>query len=378
MLDKMKRILLVEADEGLAARLFALLMSSGEYVVSAAPTAQEAAHLLGQQRQDLVLLPIELLPNALPALRDQQPDLPVVALAPPGVLATPDLVGEQVQGILPRGAAEAALLGILGEILGREGSAPAFQPVEHDHPEQMAAALQNAALHEKVLAALVTGDGELRAQTGRLEPTQVEEVAAHVTATWMPGHTAAIQFLRLPTRSGDLLLYTCPLGRAHLLTLTARPETALDELRRQAAALHTALTPHVADSAPARPTPASGKAHWSLDEPPTTYAVVWRAHHRLPLPLQITVRRVLERLAAERGYKLDHLAVRPELVHLLVHCPPGSRIDEVVEQLKEGVAAELRAQSGFTSRLWEKGFYAVPASAPLGESELAPFLQQTP
>lgn len=378
MLDKMKRILLVEADEELAARLFELLVSSGEYVVSAAPGAQEAAHLLAQQRQDLVLLPVELLPEALPALRDQQPDLAVVALAPPGVLATPDLAGQQIQGILPCGAAEAALPGILGAILGREGTAAALQPAENDHPEQIAATLRGAALHEKVLAALVSCDGELRAQTGSLELSQMEEIAAHVTGTWMPGHTAAIQFLRLPTRSGDLLLYTRPLGRSHLLTLAARPEAALGELRRQADSLYEALSAHVTPNGAARPAPIPGKPRWSLEEPPTTYAIVWRAHHRLPLPLQITVRRVLERLAAERGYELGHLAVRPELVHLLVHCPPESRVDEVARQLKEGAAAELRAQSGFTARLWEKGFYAVPADAPLGETELAPFMQQTP
>jgi hypothetical protein len=243
----------------------------------------------------------------------------------------------------------------------------------------MAAALQGARMHEKVLAALVSYGGELRAQAGSLEKSQVDDVAAHVTGTWIPGHTAAIQFLRLPTRSGDLLLYTRPFGRAHLLTLAARPETALSELRRQADALSAALAPHVlSNGAAARPAPIPGKPRWSLAEPPTTYAVVWRAHRPLALPLQITVRRVLERLAAERGFELHHLAVRPELVHLLVHCPPDSRVDEVARQLKEGVAAELRAQSGFTSLLWEKGFYAVPASAPLGEADLAPFMQQTP
>ncbi|NLF65932.1 MAG: hypothetical protein GX579_15165 [Chloroflexi bacterium] len=371
----MKRILLVEPDEGRAARLFEILLSSGEYVISAASTVLEATLLLGRQRQDLVLLPVELLHEALPALRDRQPDLAVVALAPPGVLAAPELAGDQVQGILPRGAAEAALPGILGEILGREGTAPAAPPVEDD-AEQLAATLQGATLHAKVIGALVSCGGELRAHTGRLEPSQVQDVAAHVANTWMPGHTAAIQFLRLPTRSGDLLLYTRPLGSAHLLTLAARPETALGELRRQADALYTALVPHVAADDARAPVPAG--RHWSLEEPPTSYAVVWRAHHSLPLPLQITVRRVLERLASERGFELSHVVVRAELVHFLVHCPPDCRVDEIVRQLKEGVAADLRAQSGFTSRLWEKGFYAVPAAEPLGEHELAPFLQQAP
>ncbi len=372
----MKRILLVEPDEGLAARLFEILLSSGEYVISAASTVLEATLLLGRQRQDLVLLPVELLHEALPVLRDRQPDLAVVALTPPGVLASPDLANEQVQGILPRGAAEAALPGILGELLGREGVTPAVPPVEDDHPEQLTTALQGVALHAKVLGALVSCGGELRAQAGRLEPSQVEEVAAHVAGAWLPGHTAAIQFLRLRTRSGDLLLYTRPLGGAHLLTLAARPETALGELRRQADALYTALAPHIAGNGATAPVQAG--RHWPLEAPPSSYAVVWRAHHSLPLPLQITVRRVLDKLAGERGYELAHVSVRAGLVHFLVHCPTDCRVDEIVRQLKEGVAAELRAQSGFTSRLWEKGFYAVPATEPLGEHELAPFLQQAP
>jgi hypothetical protein len=376
----MKRILLVEPDEQVAARLFELLAASGDYAVSAAPTPHEAALLLGHERQDIALLPVELLPEALPALRDLQPDLAVVALAPPGVLASPELAGEQIQGVLPHGVLETALPGILNELFARESAAqqPAGPSLD-DRSAELAAVLPGVELDEKVLSALVSASGALSACSGALETSQAEEVAAHVASTWLPGHTAAIQFLRLPSRSGDLLLYTRPLGRDYLLTLVARPEAPLGALRRQADSLHAALAPGLLrNGAAPSPVAARDASPAPPDEPPATYAVVWRSLYRMPLPLQLSVRRIIEQLAADHGYPLEHLVVRAGLVHLLVRCPHGCRVDEVVRRLKEGVTAELRAQSGLTSLVWARGFYAVRAGVPLNDAELAPFTAQTP
>lgn len=377
----MKRILLVEPEEQLAAHLFQLLVRSGDYVVSAAPSQREAALIVAEQPQDLALVPVEGLPGALAALRSLQPDLRIVALLPPGVDDAADPYAGQIQGILPRRGLEAALAETLADALGRQVTVTTSPlVVDGANPEAMAALLQGAALHEKVLSALLGRGGELAAHAGTLERQQAAEVAAHVAETWTRGHSVQVQFVRLQSRSSDLLLYTRPLGKEYLLTLAARPEAAVGEMRKQAEALAASLAPIIEPGAPVvvelEPT---GEPRAAIPpEETVSYALVWRAQRSLPRPLEITVRRILERLSAENNCRLDYLEIKAELVHAVIHCPAESSSAWVAQLLKNGSEAEIQAQSGVATRLWEKGYYAVPSDEPLGDAELSLFLQQSP
>jgi REP element-mobilizing transposase RayT len=379
----MKRILLVEPEEQLAAHLFQLLVRSGDFVVSAAPSQREAALIVAEQPQDLAVVPVEVLSGALAVLRSLQPDLRMVALLPPGVDAPPETVAGQLQGVLYRRGLETSLPEVLAAALASEVSVPAAPPVvDGTRPETMAALLQGAALHEKVLSALVGRGGELLAHAGTLEEQQAAEVAAHVAETWTRGHAAQVQFLRLQSRSNDLLLYTRPAGREHLLTLAARPEAAVGEMREQAEALATSLLPVLDRDSSVATEPesaAAGSAAPAADAVSSaSYALVWRAQRPLARPMEITVRKVLEQLAADNACSLVHLEVDGQLVHVVVECPPESSSTWVVRLLKDGSEAEIQAQSGVASRLWEKGYYAVPSVAPLGDVELSLFAQQSP
>jgi hypothetical protein len=402
----MKRILLVEPEDQLAGQLFQLLVRSGDFVVSAAPSQREAALIVAEQAQDLAVVPIDALAGAIAVLRSLQPDLRIVALLPPGVEAPPARYDGQLQGVLHRRGLEAALAEVLAEALSREVAAPAAPlPLAGSEAEMMAALLQRTALHEKVLAALLARGSELVDHGGTLEADQAAEAAARVAESWMHGHAAQVQFLRLQSRSSDLLLYTRAVGRDYLLTLAARPEAAVGEMRAQADQLAAALLAVVEGAGAGEAEPGEAEAEQNdageaaigdaggpdmalegameeaavAEEVETaSYALVWRAERALGRPVEMTVRRVLQELAAAEGCSLTHLQIDGKLVHLVVQCPPETSSTALVRLLKDGSEAEIKAQSGLTARLWEKGYYAVPSHEPLDGVELSLFAQQSP
>lgn len=405
----MKRILLVEPEDQLAGHLFQLLVRSGDFVVSAAPSQREAALIVAEQPQDLAVVPVDALSGAITVLRSLQPDLRIVALLPPGVDAPPIKFDGQLQGILHRSGLEAALPEVLADALSREVPVPASPlPLAGSETEMMAALLQRTALHEKVLTTLLARGSELVNHAGTLEADQAAEAAARVAESWTHGHAAQVQFLRLQTRSSDLLLYTRGVGRDHLLTLAARPEAAVGEMRVQADQLAAALLavlepvegsaaerregePGGVEAAGAEVTSAASTEPAGVDTDPesatdavavaleetASYALVWRAERQLPRPMEMTVRRVLQQLAADNGCTLSHLDVEGKLVHLVIQCPPETGSTWLVRLLKDGSEAEIQAQSGLTARLWEKGYYAVPSTDPLDGVELSLFAQQS-
>jgi hypothetical protein len=373
----MKRILLVEPEEQLAAHLFQLLVRSGDYVVSAAPSQREAALIVAEQPQDLAIVPVDVLPRAISALRSLQPDLRILVLLPPGVDGPPEGIADQIQGVVHRRGLEASLAEAMADALAREMAVPAPTPPHGGaDPEGMAAFLQGAALHEKVLSAMIGRSGELVAHAGTLERTQATEVVEHVAVTWTRGHAVQVQFLRLQSRSSDILLYSRPVTKEYLLTLAARPEAPVGEMRKQAEALATALMPLLEPVAAEAPVsePAAEVAATDPVVDQVSYAVVWRSERPLARPLAITVRRVLERLASEHECQLAYVEVTRELVHAVVHCPPETTGGWVAQLLKDGSEAEMQAQSGVATRLWQQGYYAVPAVEPLGDAELSLFV----
>jgi REP element-mobilizing transposase RayT len=87
------------------------------------------------------------------------------------------------------------------------------------------------------------------------------------------------------------------------------------------------------------------------------------------------LRRALERLAAANACVLTHTLVRPELVHLVVTCPPGRDSAWAAYLFKNGSEQVIQQQFGVAATLWDKGFYAVESADPLATAELNIFLE---
>jgi hypothetical protein len=182
-----------------------------------------------------------------------------------------------------------------------------------------------------------------------------------------------IQFAPLPSRPDDGLLYTRVVTEEYLLTLLAMPETPLRELRlrseRLAAALLEALLGRVNVDGEQMTvdTGLLGKRR--------SFAMVWRPLRPLSPALLIPIRRVFERLAATNACVLMHNDVQPDLVHLVLLCPPDKDSLWASYLFKNGSENIIQQEYGVRTSLWETGYYAAETPEPLSVAELNLFLE---
>ena len=206
---------------------------------------------------------------------------------------------------------------------------------------------------------------------GQLKDAEATTVAQHVGEEWGPGaHQSQLQFIHLPTRSGDLLLYSRCVEATYLLTLVALPETPVSQLRQRADRLAGVLQ----DVLRGKPAPIEADEAEAAGR--HTYAIVWRPTDALPQALFIPLRRIIERLAEANGCILTHIEVRSELVHLVVNCPPGRNSSWAAYLFKTGTTEAIQREYGISLTLWETGFYAAETADPLSDAELNLFLER--
>jgi REP element-mobilizing transposase RayT len=239
--------------------------------------------------------------------------------------------------------------------------------------------LHQADLGHFVKTAVFAREHKLLAYWGDLNERECATVALHVGKGWQDvTYTERLQFLHLPARAGDLLLYSYQLPSHFLLTLAALPETPVSELRRRAALLAALLADVVAgQSTPARQAfsfaTKGENVHGRM-----TYAIVWRPLEPLADALTPPLRQALLRLAGANGCVLSHIHIQPDLVHILVTCPPGRDANWVAGLFKSGSEQTIQQEYGVVVSLWEAGFYATEAARPLSEAELNLFLEHSP
>jgi hypothetical protein len=376
------RLLILEPDKEFAARLVKLLDGLQPAQVSVVANIKEACLRLVLEKQDLALIPLLDLEQSLQALRDVQPDLRLVIVAPTAGAAIPETFSGKVQGVLLKSHLEADLATVLKNALDQPlliAKSVSDRIASKGPPLDIAiliAALQRAKLGRLVHSAVLARGTILLAHWGELHQTQAAAVASHAGEAWqsLPG-TARIRFLHLPARAGDMLLYTRRIHEDHLLTLVALPETPISELRAQSepvlSGLHDVIT---------------GKAsHLVVTGDPSrydttgnrSYAIVWRPVEALPTSLHIPLRRAIARLATTNACVLRHNVVQSELVQLVVTCPPGRDSAWAAYLFKNGSEETIQQEFNVEANLWDTGYYAVESSDPLSESELNLFMEHS-
>jgi len=382
----MKRILIVEPDEQFATRLFQALVDVGDFSVSSTPAMREACLVIAQEPHDLAFVPVEQGTSLIRSLRSLQRDLRLVAVVPAADSDLPTAFRPVVQGTLARTRVGSDVKIVLERAFGAK-----LQPKETvDLPSAVTdnepageltllESLQSVPLEDEVLTALLSQQAELLAHGGTLNEEQASAIVRHLAETWEPSHTAQIQFVRLPSRTSDLLIYTCPVGDRHLLTLAARPNTLVGKLRRQANAIAGEVRRLVNGDPSGEPdrsaTVARERRGRDMVEQ-TSYAIVWRPQEPLNEMLHIPLRRALERIAETNACVLTHLDVDEDLIHVVVACPPGRTSAWAAHLFKQGAEAEIQKHFGMEAPLWEKGYHATESAEPLEQKELNLFLRR--
>jgi len=382
----MKRILIVEPDEHFATRLFQALVDVGDFSVSSTPTMREACLVIAQEPHDLAFVPVEQGTSIIRSLRSLQRDLRLVAVVPATDSELPPAFRAVVQGTLARPRVAKDVKIVLERAFGAKlqpKEAADLPPVETDEeaagPLTLVESLQSTLLEDEVMTALLSQKEELLAHGGTLNEEQASAIVRLLAETWEPTHTAQIQFIRLPSRTSDLLLYTRPVGDQVLLTLAARPNTLVGKLRRQANAIAGRVGSLVNGGPVGDPgrqaavVPVRGGRETGEQ---TSYAIVWRPREPLNEMLHIPMRRALERIAETNACVLTYLDVDEDLVHVVAACPPGRTSAWVAHLFKQGAEAEIQKQFGMEAHLWEKGYYATVSDEPLEQKELNLFLRR--
>ncbi|MBK8987312.1 MAG: hypothetical protein IPM39_14755 [Chloroflexi bacterium] len=378
-MDQKKNVLILETDRNFALRLAKALKELEPTRVSLTPAVREAALHLVQQPQDLAFIPLAADDQIVRSLRAVQPDLRLILLTPTPDVAVPDFYSGQVQAVLIKSLLSVDLPSVLKQASSQSfhspGSEVAANQTGAPDTAVLLAALQQAQLGQLLQTVIFAQGTQVLAHWGTLNDTEVANVALHTGREWLQeGYKSRVQFLHLPPRAGEWLLYTICLDDAYLLTMVAAPEMPLAELRRQTGQLSSHLLnalQGITSFATAAETPATED---SADH--KSYAIVWRPVVNLPPALHIPLRRALERLATVNGCRLRHTAVQPELVHLVVVCPPGRDSAWAAYLFKNGAEEIIQQEYGVAANLWETGYYAAESAEPLTDAELNIFLER--
>jgi REP element-mobilizing transposase RayT len=377
-------ILILEPDKEFAARLVQALNKVGSYSISVVPTVKEACLHLVQSPKDLAFVPIHEGAKIIRSLRAIQPDLRLVLVTPTADVEIPVTYSGRIQSILIKPMLEADLPAIMQDVLAQPFYVREAAELDAPRPGQLLdTAVLVSLLHQTDLghfikSAIVAREHKLMAYWGELNERECATVALHVGKGWLDSGPERLQFLHLPARAGDMLLYTCQRRPNYLLTLVALPETPVGELRRRSLTLASLLD----EVASGRTTPAGQAFQFATKEENVhgriTYAIVWRPIEPLADALIPPLRQALLRLASANGFVLTHLHIQPDLVHILATCPPGRDANWVAALFKSGSEQTIQQEYGVVVSLWEPGFYATETTRPLTPSELNLFLEHSP
>jgi hypothetical protein len=107
----------------------------------------------------------------------------------------------------------------------------------------------------------------------------------------------------------------------------------------------------------------------------SSFVLAWRSMNRLPTMMQEPLRQSLEGLAKNNACVLSHLDIRPEVVHLVVTCPPGRSSRWAAYLFKEGSEKEMQQQFELDTDVWARGYYGAESAGPLTDVELNLFLE---
>jgi hypothetical protein len=386
----MRQILILESDEEYAAELASAIRARGEYEPVLAQTVREACLVSANQAPKLAFIPLLDAENIVRSLHSLHPHLPIVVLLPEEDVELPQDLRDVVQEVVVKAEILDALPGLLegvahepemGPLTGDSEAAPLRRvAAEDDLPALPADLLKWLTKRDSVLAALISDRYGMQEHSGTLDEEQLRVIHERIQETWRSENSALLQFIRLRSRSDDLMLYSRPVGEGRLLTVVGRPDLRLDELREYTGGIVEKLggkPARIAEQGQEVVDVTTADEEVVEETTDASYALVWRPLRPLPGMWQIALRRVLERIAETRGYELHHVLVDAQLVHIVVTAPAGASSASLVHVFKQRAEEEIRQQFGVDAQLWAKGYYAAEGVEPLSDAELRVFLGST-
>lgn len=407
----MKRVLVVESDEEQSRKLSEAIEARGEYAVSKAATVREACLLIAAEPFDLAFIPGAEVTAARQALHSMAPELDLAVIMPGEPVDVPDLDAEALRGVVFTDALAEGLRELLGEIVEQptstgdntaldaateqslaetQVSAPTATAEEtlvvgtleiteadeaHKAEDDRAhRVLESVVGHEQILGGVLMSAGDISDYAGELTDEQAISIARRVSLTWRGESTALLQFIRLPKRVSDLLLFTRSVEGPQLLTLAAKPDYDVSKLRRAADDIARELLGAEQQALEGREIPAiAGGEEVAEQSDQLSFALLFQPRRPMPAAMRAAVSKALYDVAEEAGLNLHFQQVDGELVHLVTTCPLQQGSGWLARLYKQGVEERIQDQFGIPAQMWRKGFYATESELPLSDAELKLF-----
>jgi hypothetical protein len=378
MRSEIKHILVLEPDRAFALRLLHALSRIGTYSVSLTPTLKDACLQLVQNDQDLAFIPVVEGAKIIRSLRAVQPGLRLILVMSSGDEEIPVTYSGNVQGVLIKSLVDVELETLVENVARqpmvplRRDTAVTQDAIRSLDTATLIATLQEARLGRLLQTIVFTRSNKLLAYWGELNENEAATVAAHIGEGWVGNQLPSrLQFVHLPARAGDLLLFTHKVADDFLVTLVALPEAPLTEVREQARRMAKKLKA-VVEGRILTHTGLLGNGFGMGQRP--SYVIVWRPELLLPGQLHIPLRRAITRLSVANACVLTHVQVQADLVQLVVTVPPGRDAAWAAYLFKNGSEQTIHQEFELSGNLWETGFYATESTGPLTETELNLFL----
>ena len=374
-------ILILEEDRVFANQLIRALNRIRAFTITIAPTVKDACFYLVQSRQDVAFIPVQEGAKIIRSLRAVQPDLRLVLVTPEANVDIPQTYAGRVQGVLIKSLLDVELQTILRDVVTQpmvgDDTAVSQSPAAQQKENLIETTLQQTKLGRLIHTAVFIHNQSLLGHWGDLTESEAATVALQIGADWDDHQgDSRIQFMHIPARAGDMLLYTQEVNEVRdLVTLVAVAETPISEMRQQANRMAKKLRKALQGHRPPQTTFLGGAD--GVDGR-TSYAMVWRPSEPLPSLIHIPLRRAMERIAITNACILTHCDVQTDIVHVVVDCPASKESAWAAYLFKNGAEEAIRHEYGVAAHLWETGFYAVESTNPLSDIELNLFLENHP
>lgn len=374
-----RHILILEPDRTFAVRLTRALKKIAPFEISVVPSVRDGCLELMQQSQSVAFIPASESSKIVRSFRAVQPDLRLILMTPTADFDVPTTYSGSVQAVLIKPLLDVELPTVLEEgleqpVLGTSATKKATTPeIEIFDTSVVDEALAQVHLSRLVQSVVFAHGQTMLSFSGDLQEKEAGAIAIHVGRDWSRENPSRLQFLHLPARKGDMLLYSRQVVQNYFVTLVALPETPIGELRSQAAQLVVMLKKIVlGQTGPL----SSGIVGEQAVDGRSTFALAWRPTRPLPFSLIIPLRRSLERIASENACILTHTHVEGGLAHVVINCPPGRDSTWAAYLLKNGSERKIQEEFGVVANLWDTGFYASRQTDPLTDEELRLFLER--
>lgn len=377
-----EHILILEDDRLFANELIQALNKIRPFTITIAPTVKDACFYLVQSKQDVAFIPVQEGAKIIRSLRAVQSDLRLILVTPKANVEIPQTYAGRVQGMLIKSLLDVELVSVLRNVMlqplidnGETGISASTSIQKRER--LIETTLQQTKLGRLIHTAVFIRNQSLLGHWGDLTESEAATVALQVGADWDEHQgNSRIQFMHIPARAGDMLLYTQEVNELRdLVTLVGVAETPISELRHQANRMAKKLHKALSSGRPAQTSFLDGG---ESIEGRTSYAIVWRPTERLPTSIHIPLRRAMERIAITNACILTHCQVQTDIVHLVVNCPVGRESAWAAYLFKNGAEEAIQIEYGVVVHLWETGFYAVESTNPLSDKELNLFLENHP